>query len=439
MEGRCYFWGLLALALAAAQLEAGAAEPAKPVVLTKSQQTALTEQLIPAYEQGNPLGVLQALAPMVGKLDDARIEAVDAFLDKQSVPPVGELLANARLTLVEQNLARSLPKPEPRELVLTIKALSAKIEETLADAAKHPVFDAGHPKPKNLKEYEQLFWQMHVLDNRLASTMRIGEYAASLSESGSKLPKQNLSETQQSVLETDFARLQGELLKTRKKLTARDFDLRVDRLGYAEQVLTQSKDLQERFLAAFVLDLDGEQLARQLKLTDLLPEANAGDNAAAKAAAAPDAFAPIEERQAIATISSDQAQAGVKVRKSITQGRKAAGDDLLKKSRMLFTGLHWWYRGRYGSGSDGNGLLKNKLALASPQAMFALYMPKETPTPTDPTKVVGKQIPQIDRRHHYLWQFETRKIATSFGGGSSKKTEIGKTRVTQVTRFDQFL
>ena len=439
MRRRCYCWGLLALAIASlAAANVPAADSVKQVALTKAQQTLLSEQLIPAHEQGNPLAVLQALSPIVAKLDDARIEAVDAFLAEQSIPPIGELLANARLTLVEQNLARSLPKPEPRELVLTIKGLSAKIEETLADAAKHPAFDAEQPKPKNLKEYEELFWQMHVLDNRLASATRIGTYAVSLAEAGKSLPKQNLSEAQQSVLNTDFARLQGELLKTRKRLAARDFDFRVQRLAYASEVLTSSKDLQERILAAFVLDLDGEQLARQLNLTDLVPAANAEDDANTKAAAAADAFAPIEERQAVATISSEQAEAADKVRKAITQGRKAAGDDLLRKSRMVFTGLHWWYRGRYGSGSDGNGLLKNKLALASPQAMFGLYMPKETPKPTDPTSLVGKQTPQIDRRHHYLWQFETRQIQTSFGSTGSTKTKGVNVKSVQITKLDQF-
>ena len=47
-------------------------------------------------------------------------------------------------------------------------------------------------------------------------------------------------------------------------------------------------------------------------------------------------------------------------------GREAL--DLLEKSRLLYTGLHWWLRGRYGKGTDGFGLLKSPAAMKSEQA-----------------------------------------------------------------------
>lgn len=51
------------------------------------------------------------------------------------------------------------------------------------------------------------------------------------------------------------------------------------------------------------------------------------------------------------------------VRESLTYGRQLAGEDLLMKSRLLFTGLHWWYRGRYGAGSDSKALTVKKVPL----------------------------------------------------------------------------
>ena len=126
-----------------------------------------------------------------------------------------------------------------------------------------------------------------------------------------------------------------------------------------------------------------------------------------------------------------------KIRNAISVGRNAAGDDLITKSRLLFTGLHWWYRGRYDSSSEGNGLLKPKQALSSPQLMFTLYMPTETPVPTD-SSLPGKSIPQVDRRHHYLWNFETRTIQTSGNSGSSLySTPVSNKTVT--TTFDRFI
>jgi len=212
------------------------------------------------------------------------------------------------------------------------------------------------------------------------------------------------------ILETDNALRQG------------NFKEICSRLAYADEVLTSSQDLEERFLAAFVLDLDGEQLAAQLQLPGLFIKPDIAAAAAEQAAAMPD-FS-----------NAEQLRYAQEVREHLTHGRKVAGVDLLIKSRLLFTGLHWWFRGRYGAGSEGNGLLKDKLALTSPQAMFGLYVPKETPKPTDPT-VYGLQSPQIDRRHHYLWQFETKRIATSFSSGVNKSQEKGDLHVVQRTTF----
>jgi hypothetical protein len=124
-----------------------------------------------------------------------------------------------------------------------------------------------------------------------------------------------------------------------------------------------------------------------------------------------------------------------RIREHVRHGQQSAGQEFIAKSRLLFTGLHWWFRGRYGMGTDGHGLLKSKAALASPDVMFALYMPQTTPVPTDPTKG-GMQVPLVDRRHHYLWQFETRQISTGFNTFTEKKFEgTGYRRVTKLNQF----
>ena len=114
--------------------------------------------------------------------------------------------------------------------------------------------------------------------------------------------------------------------------------------------------------------------------------------------------------------------------------RESAGD-LVTKSRLLYRGLHWWLRGRYGLGPDGFGLLKSVEALSSPLAQFPLYMPAGMPTPSDPTET-GYSVPRFDRRHHYIWMYEYRVLRRHFASASRKLG--GNRTVTSRTTFDQF-
>jgi hypothetical protein len=425
-------WGVVALtSLFLFTGHSWSADSGKKTELSKAQQTLLDEQVIPACLQKDPLTILQSLSPIVAKLDDSRLELVDRYLEAQGLATSDELLANARLVLVEQNLTAALPKPESRELILTLKGLIARIEKELVEAGKHSALATDQNPQKSLKEYEALFWELHVLDNRLLSVARITTYASQLSAVANKLPKKSLSEAQQQILATDMASYERQVLQLRQRLATREFDYRVARLEAAYQTLKSSQDLKERFRAAFVIDLDGERLAQQLKISGLTQATKPKDAPKRSEESAATDTASDELDPLVGRSESQKILLADKVNDYLTNGRQEAGEDLLTKSRLLFTGLHWWTRGRYGAGSDGNGLLKNKLALASPQAMFGLYMPTQTPTPTDPTSS-GQQIPQVDRRHHYLWQFETRSIQTSFDSTTlNKSTSIGSTaRVT---------
>ena len=110
--------------------------------------------------------------------------------------------------------------------------------------------------------------------------------------------------------------------------------------------------------------------------------------------------------------------------------RESAGD-LVTKSRLLYHGMHWWMRGRYGLGPDGFGLLKSVAALNSPLAQFPLYMPAKTPTPTDPT-ISGYSVPKFDRRHHYIWMYEYRVLRrrhTSETKVLNRKQELTSTKL----------
>ena len=80
----------------------------------------------------------------------------------------------------------------------------------------------------------------------------------------------------------------------------------------------------------------------------------------------------------------------------------------------------------------------------SPEARFALYMPKEMPQPTpaaatfryaDSPSAGTESVPEVDRRHLYIWAWEYRqadRVRQTFRDRSSSK------RVTQLTELSHF-
>lgn len=302
------------------------------------------------------------------------------------------------LKLIEQGLAPSAANVHPQDAVVLLSTIKARINQILADGNKHRAFDKN--VPATLNDFEELFWSMHVFGNQLTSAGRFFKYSQELLPTAKKYKPRKNDNVDATILQTDWATSSAEIIELRQRFAERDRDLRVARLMLIDKVMTESKDAAERLLAALQLDMDGEFLLPLL---------------------AKDKTFPVYQTE--------------KVNETITHARAMAGHDFLKKSRWLFTGLHWWVRGRYGMGTAGNGLLKSPAALKSPEAMFGLLMPIHTPIPTAPSE--RNPVPFVDRRHHYLWQFETRQVASAYSNTTTTNTQFSPISgsVTTLTHF----
>jgi hypothetical protein len=118
------------------------------------------------------------------------------------------------------------------------------------------------------------------------------------------------------------------------------------------------------------------------------------------------------------------------VNAQIARARELA-DGLSYKAGLFFEGLHWWLRGRYGEGPDVGGLAKSPEALVSDAALFGIYMPTETPQPSDPSDArVKRATPRFDRRHHYWWTWEDRRLQRGKLSSSIISNEQEKFSVT---------
>jgi hypothetical protein len=315
-----------------------------------------------------------------------------AAVAPDDTPPPDPMI-DTRLKLIEQGLARQMPPLPSRDALLLLAAIKERTDQFLNTAKADPVF--ATTLPTTLDDFEKRFWSIHVLSNQLTNAARFVDAAPGLKSSAQRAKVDDSS--QLTVLKTDWAAYKAELVTLREKLAPRERELRLARLKLAEEVLTDSKDTGERLLAALALDLDAEAL----------PQLLAKDPAQAK-----------------------------QVKATLDRGRTLAGANLLLKSRSLFTGLHWWLRGRYGVGVAAGGLLKDPAALDTHDGLFGLLMPIAQPVPTPPA--AKDTVPLIDRRHHYLWQLETRHILASGSQLDSTTTTEITAANKQVTTLSHF-
>ena len=123
----------------------------------------------------------------------------------------------------------------------------------------------------------------------------------------------NASAADKALFAIDFDQLTGQIKQVRQELSERGVELRVARVKFAIGVLTESKDVKERFFAAFAVGIDGELLLSGFK-------EHVGNFGR------PTLNAP----GYVEALRSD-----------VDRGKELAGD-LVKKSELLFAGMHWW-------------------------------------------------------------------------------------------------
>ena len=369
---------LVAAALASPVLAAGDA-------LTNAQYNKLTQIVVPAFENGDSLGVLKGLSPLLTKLKPAAMREADALLKRHRAPPVDHLLTAARRALIRQGMTRKMPKASEAEVLLVLPVLHRQVASLLGAAKDHPAWKEPPGKDGVLKEYGELFAAINVLDSKLATSGSVAQYAAKSGKSVSKVKLADLSQAQRDAVEFDFAAAEKTLAGLRTELRERAVELWIKRLARAADVLENSKVGTQRYEAAYAAGIDKGLLDTFFKTV--------GKQRRGKFT-----------RPALNELGLEES-----VQKTFERVKKSAGD-LMVKSRLLFDGLEWWLRGRYGRGPHAGGLLKDAAVLANPQAQFALFMPAERPRPIPPPGPKISSVPDYDRRHHYTWAWESRDV-----------------------------
>jgi hypothetical protein len=346
-----------------------------------------------AYLRGDVVTSVGILSPLLAKWDDAKMDEANALLAENSLPSVARQLAEARLAELKFDPSDRPPRLSSREAILVLPELQKELERALATAKDHPVMADPLARPASLEEYEDLFWQAHVLENQLLNAAMIAEY---MTQVAARLPRRDvarLDEAQKAIAEADYGAIAERVESTSRELAERQIELRADRLAMAKELLGEELISKRKFLAAFVWQMDAK----------LLEEFYRGTQPKKKR---PEDSQPLYLRTRL-----NQPDFFQQVGADVQEARRRAGD-LTLKSTLLHAGLHWWYRGRYGMGPLVFGLAKHPAAIDSEAGQLGLFMPLETAKPTNPAVLTKGEIPQpfYDRRHHYWWAWEDRRM-----------------------------
>ncbi len=387
----------LFLAEARAQTEGSTRTSLPRGAALNAKEQSTVDGVSTAWLRGDPWTAMQLLSPLVGKLNREKLAEVERILQERAIVPIGQILAQARLAIVQQGQAENLPKPQVPEALLVLPQLADAVNKILELRDKNPVMADPLPMPGTIQEYEDLLWGTHVLKNRLLNARSIAEHAARMKKTLPRAQLEKLSEEQRAIIDRDFESLVAGIDRSLEELEEREIELRIWRLKLARELLAKPELTADKFMAAHASRLD----ARLIQ----------------------EFFAARKNRKsAFLRVDLNVEELPKWVAADAEESRRLAGN-LQPKAEAFFDALHWWYRGRYGQGTHVFGLAKSPAANTSPAAMFGLLMPATPPKPTDPVKP-QQSPPLFDRRHHYWWAWEDRRVLRSTDEEAQTTTEV---------------
>jgi hypothetical protein len=383
MRFRALLMSVLVVVVACRLILAQAARP--PAQRLAPRELKTIDRIAHAYYESKTKPVLEMLSRLVGRMGDAKIEALNQELARRKMPHAAKVLTEARLTYVQQGLTKQLPKPGPRETLIVLQTLNERVSRTLEARADLSIMADPIAFPSTPDGWHETLWKLHVLENQLETARLMADYMTRLAKGHPAGGASRLNESDRQLVQSDHSQLVERVQQATLDVEEREIELRTARLKAAIDRLEDPALDAARFLAAYTAAVDSRIVAHYFERAK-----------------------KSELRIQNKTLSDDST-----IESSLALAKRAQELDpeLSYKAALLYEGLHWWLRGRYGMGPDVAGLAKSGEALHSLSAQLGLYMPSETPRPTSPADLsVKKSVPTFDRRHHYWWAWEDRRL-----------------------------
>ena len=354
--------------------------PSRTELSARDQQMVQSAFLQP-FRTGNWETVISNARKLLPRRDAADVEAMSAHLQNRGRTSLPEIVTTARIQAMRAGI-QNIPAPIGIEALLISERLAEMLDAKINSFRNIELMQDPLADPQDFTVYRDLIWERHVQSNEWKNATLLVEQGLSLQRSKA-IRDQELKE---SLSKFDFENYREQLATLRNELDERALLVRMQRLNYATEILQDvAAATKDRFFAAYVVGVDSESLIDEIK-----------------------------KRSSTSTHETlNEPFLAEQLNEQLRAGKAAAGS-LTEKARLLFAGLHWWRRGRYGAGTEAFGLLKSKPAMRDATLRLALMMPKTTPVPTDPSVYPQKPVPTYARRHLAIWAYEDRKFQQSY-------------------------
>ncbi|MBA62251.1 MAG: hypothetical protein CMJ76_07780 [Planctomycetaceae bacterium] len=341
--------------------------------IPRNVKIELDNRFIPAYRTGQLETVILSGSLIANKVSGPLIGEIDIYLGEQNIESLGVILARSRFMLLTQG--RQLPPPATvKELILTVPHFQKQVQEVITGTLRPAIMQEGMELPVTLKDFEEALFKVHIYKNDLINLDRTSLLASQAVEYALRTGK--VKPVDQEKLSFNFVEARQQIIAENENRVGFELTLRVDRVRLAKRIIEESDELDQLLLAAFAMDQD-------LKIINDFVQ---------------------QQRQGL--FQSIEAPDIDQINRTGEQAQQNA-PRLFREAEMLFTGIHWWIRGRYGKGVAANGLLKGAYVKKNSAAGFALNMPRNRVVATDPFANGGsEESPYVARRHENTWAWE---------------------------------
>ena len=414
-----------------------------------------------AYAAGDIEKVWHLLAAPTNGLKEDLAAKFDDALTAKKLSPARELLVQARLKLLMENRTGALPAPTLRERLLILEALHEHVQNPLAQVAG---LTEEAPPPKNMDAFDRRFRDIRDVQKKLWLAKTCGSYGRDVA---SKLPaaaRKKLTDKQQETVANSEGDMTSKVQDAEGDVRELELETHLLRLKYGVDVLRQKELTKEKFIAAATTRQDARVLKQALTPPVAAPapaQGTKGKSPKAKAAANPPPAPPAPPAPPVSFHRKSLTSPNLanEVATLARHAEEAAGP-LADKAERFFVGLEFWLRGRYGWGPEVWGLAKSEAALKKPELLQQVFMPdnllvpaeeEEKDKPKQPAAAGGrtetrstgtyrsanaateKKPPQtpksLDRRHHYTWAWEDRRLVTTSAAGPQNDVGLDTVRL----------
>ena len=376
------------LALLLIHIMAASASVSHAAEVSQETLTTLGRFIVPSYRTNNAHTLVTVGSPLLKKLNDEQIKAVNERLEQEQLPSLAYMIGEARLELAIQGVTTGVPAANSGEIKLLLPVWAEELKDVIDPNNVPENLRREAELPIEISELEKVLWDLHVYSNRLIGMQNAADYAHKMFNK-SRSPNQ----------ENPFEPIVDGLLTQFHELQQRNYDIRSRRVVTAVEVLSDEQaKFPQRLEAANAIKEDSTVLNKVFEAVDTKELDNP--------------VLVLESREELSEL----------MEKSL-----AMHTHVIEKGQLLFGGIHWWTRGRYGMGTSFNGMIKNFAASKNPAARFPLYMPHTTPIASDPfLQLEGKyQTPYVQRRHAVVWAWEN-------------ETQLADNRVPIIVKSDYF-